>query len=151
LDQLGDPALRPRLLPTEESRHGGDVVADRHVREQANLLDHVADAAAQLDLGEREDADAVDADVGGVERDEAVHELQRRGLAAAGRTDEYAEAAGRDDERECVERGLVPSRIALRDRVEDDLARALLGLRLDGALAHDDDAAPASAPVAPPV
>ena len=43
------PAARIRAsVPAEQAGHGGDVVGDRLVREQADLLDHVADAAAQL-------------------------------------------------------------------------------------------------------
>ena len=84
-----------------------DVVGDRHVREEADLLDHVADPAAELDDGDLADAAPVDADVALVERDEPVHELQRRRLAAAGRADEHAERPGGDLERELVQRGLV--------------------------------------------
>ena len=36
-----------RLSQPEQPRHRGDVVGDRPVREQADLLDHVADAAPQ--------------------------------------------------------------------------------------------------------
>ena len=36
------------LVPAEQARDGRDVVADRPVREQADLLDHVADLAPQL-------------------------------------------------------------------------------------------------------
>ena len=51
------------LRPAEQPRHGGDVLGDGHVREEPDLLDHVADPAAQLRLVERRDAAAVDADV----------------------------------------------------------------------------------------
>ena len=56
VDALGDLALRP----AEQPRDGGDVVRDGHVREEADLLDHVADPAPQLRLVERADAAAVD-------------------------------------------------------------------------------------------
>ena len=69
-----------------------DVLADRHVREEPDLLDHVADPAPQLDDREVADAAAVDPDVALVEGDQPVDQLQRRRLAAAGRADEHAEA-----------------------------------------------------------
>ena len=94
------------------------------MREEADLLDHVADPAPQLDDRQLADAAAVDADVALVERDQAVDELQRRRLAAARRADEHAERARRDLERELVERVIVAARVALRHAVEDDLGRA---------------------------
>ena len=41
-------AVDAALVPAEQPRDGGDVVADRAVREQADLLDHVADLAPQV-------------------------------------------------------------------------------------------------------
>ena len=115
------------LRPAEESRDGGDVVADRHVREEADLLDHVADAAPQLDDGQIANRPPVDRDVAGVERDQPVDHLERRGLPAARRPDEHAERAGRDLERELVERRDVATRVLLADAVEHDLGGALHG------------------------
>ena len=48
----GASALRADV-PAEQARHDRHVVADGQVREQADLLDHVADAAAQLRSGPR--------------------------------------------------------------------------------------------------
>ena len=48
LEQLLDARGGALLVPAEQLRDGGDVVADRPVREQADLLDHVADLAPQL-------------------------------------------------------------------------------------------------------
>ena len=116
-------ATRPGLVlrPAEQPRDRGDVLADRHVREQADLLDHVADLAPQLDDGQIADAAAVDADLAGVERDQAVHHLQRRCLAAARRADENAERAGRDLQRQVVDRGRLAACVALGHVVERDL------------------------------
>ena len=74
--------------------------------------------------GRSRDAAAVDPDVARVERDQPVDHLQRGRLAAAGRADEHAERAGRDLEREVVERRRVAARVALRHVVEDDLGGA---------------------------
>ena len=116
--------MRARIFafgPAEEPRHRRDVLADRHVREEADLLDHVADPAAQLDEGQLADAAAVDPDLAGVERDQPVDHLQRGRLAAARRPDEDAERARRDLERQVVDRRRVTSRVPLRHVVEDDL------------------------------
>ena len=48
LEQLGDAGRGPVLLPAQQLRHGGDVLGDRAVGEEADLLDHVADLAPQL-------------------------------------------------------------------------------------------------------
>jgi len=48
IDQLIDSVTDPGCLPSEQPGHGGDVVGDRPVGEQADLLDDVADAAPQL-------------------------------------------------------------------------------------------------------
>ena len=71
VEELGDPVVRPRLRPAEQPRDGRHVVADRHVREEADLLDHVPDPASQLDDGQVADAAAVDPDVALVEGDRA--------------------------------------------------------------------------------
>ena len=49
LEQLADARPGPRPVPAEQPRHGGDVLRDRLVREQPDVLDDVADAPAQLD------------------------------------------------------------------------------------------------------
>ena len=49
VEQLLDPGVGALLVPAEQLGHGGDVGADGLVREQPDLLDDVADPAAQLD------------------------------------------------------------------------------------------------------
>ena len=61
-----DARRDPRGGPAEQLRHGGDVLRDRHVREQPDLLDDVADAAAQLDRVGARDVLALDDDAAGV-------------------------------------------------------------------------------------
>ena len=53
LEQLARARLAACAVPAEQRRHGRDVGLDRQVREQADLLDDVADAAAQLRPGRR--------------------------------------------------------------------------------------------------
>ena len=76
--------IRARGQP---SRRGTvrDVLGDGHVREEPDLLDHVADPAAQLGHVVVADARPVDADVAVVELDQAVDHLHRGRLARAGR------------------------------------------------------------------
>ena len=45
-EQLVDAALDPGAVPPEQAGNDGDVVEDAAVREEAALLDHVADAPA---------------------------------------------------------------------------------------------------------
>ena len=101
----------PRLRPAEQARHGGDVVGDRHVREEPDLLDHVADPAPQLDDGQVADAAPVDRDVALVEGDQPVDQLQRRRLAAA-RTGRRARRTSRPGSRARARASAAPSRPA---------------------------------------
>ena len=48
-DQLVDPRGHPRVVPAEQLRRDRDVLRDRHVRKQADALEHVADAPPQRD------------------------------------------------------------------------------------------------------
>ncbi len=93
------------LVPPEQPRHHADVVADREVREEADLLDHVTDATAQLGGGARADAHPVDQDVSVAQLDHPVREPQGGRLAAAGRADQHADLAGGHRQREVVDRG----------------------------------------------
>ena len=63
VEQLVDALRDPRARPAEQPRDGADVAGHGHVREEADLLDHVADPAPQLGHVERADARAVDRDV----------------------------------------------------------------------------------------
>ena len=102
-----------RAVPPEQARHHADVVPDREVGEEADLLDHVPDATAQLGRRARADADTVDQDVAVAQLDHAVHEPQGGRLAAARRTDEHADLTGGHGQREVVERGVGLAAVAL--------------------------------------
>ena len=100
LEQLVDAGRHPILLPAQEPRHGRDVGGDRLVREQPDLLDHVAHVPAELHGVGVGHVVAVEEDAAGGGLDEPVDQLQRRGLAAAGRPDEHADLVARHFERE---------------------------------------------------
>ena len=84
VEELVDALTDPLLRPAEQLRHDGRVPGHRHVREEADLLDHVADVAAKLRRVERSHAGVVEQDVALVDVDEPVHHLHRGRLAAAG-------------------------------------------------------------------
>ena len=93
---------------------GQHVLADRHGRERVRLLEHHADAHADL-LGPRAggvDVLAVEQDLA-VERgagDELVHaveQAQERGLAAARRSDQRGDLAGRHDQVDALEHEVI--------------------------------------------
>ena len=80
----------PRALfvaAVQQVRHIGYVLLDRHVREEDAALYGVADIPAQLHLVRPGDVLAVDQYLAGVRREQAVHQLERCGLAAAARAD----------------------------------------------------------------
>src|SRR5881397_1494831 len=72
-DALGGPPLEPR--------HQTHVALDREVREQADLLDDVADAAAQPRGLERVRELSGDPDLPRRGLEQAIDQLERRGLA----------------------------------------------------------------------
>ena len=94
-----------RLVVLEQLRHDADVLRDRHVRKQADLLDDVADVAAQLDLVGLADVLSADADGAGIRLDEPVDGLQSRRLPAAGGADQDHELPVRDREGQVLQNG----------------------------------------------
>ena len=101
------------VAAVEQVRHVGYVLLHAHVREQHAALDGVADVAAQLHLVHARYVLAVYQYRAGIGRQQAVHQLERRGLAAAGRADYGHELACFYAEIEVVEHGLVA--VALAD------------------------------------
>ena len=118
VQQLVHARRRPALVPAQQLRDRGDVVGDRAVREQADLLDHVADVAPQLVLVAVAHAAAADEDVAGRDVDHPVDHPHRGGLAAAGRPDEHADLARGHLEAEAVDGRAVGARVALGDLPE---------------------------------
>ena len=123
LEQLGGARPDPRAGPAEQLRHRADVRLHRHVWEEADLLDDVADRAAQLGDVVVADLPAVDPDVTARERDQAIDELERRRLAASRRPDQHADLPCRHGQRQVVDRRALPARVDLRGFVEDELGR----------------------------
>ena len=112
-EQLVDAAADPLPVPAEQLRHDRDVVLDLQVREKTDLLDRVADLAAQVSRPAVGDARSVEQDVPGGDVDHPVHHPHGRGLAAPGGPHQHADLSRGHGERERVHRGLVLARIAL--------------------------------------
>ncbi len=93
--QLGRAFLAARFIPAQHPGHHGDVLFNRHIREQANLLNDVADIAAQRDGIEIGCVFAVNKNLAAGGRDQPVNHLQRGGLAAARRAEQHAHFAFR--------------------------------------------------------
>ena len=118
--QLVDTLLDLRLVPVEETGHGGDVLPDCPVREQPDLLDDVADAPPELVDRNRLDRPTVDADGSRRRLDETVDHLEGRRLPAARRPDEHDDLTAVDVEVQAVDCGRRGTRECLGEVLEVD-------------------------------
>ncbi len=118
-DELLDAIGRPLLLPAQQLGHRRDVLRGGAVREQADLLDDVADRAPQLRCRHGHDVAAIDRDRAAGRLDHAVDHPHRRRLAAAAGAHEDHDLALRHLEVELVDRHR-PVGEALRHAVEGD-------------------------------
>ncbi len=90
IHQLFGTGFTACLVPAQHARHDGNVLFDGHVREQANLLDHVANVAAQGHGVHSAGVFAVNQDCPATWRNETVDHLQCSGFPAAGRAEQHA-------------------------------------------------------------
>ena len=123
--QLAGPVPGLGLVPAFEQRDGGDVVLDRAVREQAGLLNDVADAPPQPGRLDGGDVGAVQHDPALGRVDQPVDHPQAGGLAATARTDQDHGLAVGDLQVQRVDR-YCSARITLCHTLEGDQARASL-------------------------
>ena len=114
VEQLADALVGALPVPAEQLRDRGDVLGDRPVREQADLLDHVADLPAQLGRVAVAHGVVADQDVALGDLDRPVGHPHRGGLPAARWADQDADLAGRHVQGEMVDRGHLLPRIPLR-------------------------------------
>ena len=89
--QLPGDAVTLLLAVFQQGGYHADILSHRHVGEQADLLDHIADVAAQLHLVLGGDVLLVQIDLSRVGLDQTVYHLQCGGLTAAGGADEHGE------------------------------------------------------------
>ena len=90
-EHVADDLVALLLGVLQQLGHHADVLGHRHVGEQADLLDHIADVAAQLHLVLGGDVLLVQIDLSRVGLDQTVYHLQCGGLTAAGGADEHGE------------------------------------------------------------
>jgi hypothetical protein len=88
--------------PRQLQRHAC-VAFHAHVREEAGLLDDVADAAAELDRIGGAGGEAADANLSGGWHDEAVDHAEQRRLAAAAAAENRSDCAVRECEIDIAE------------------------------------------------
>ena len=81
LQQLVNAAPNARPFPADQREGDCHVLRDRHVREQADLLEHVPDAPPQLVRLDGRGILPVDDDASGTRFDQPVHHLEHRRLA----------------------------------------------------------------------
>ncbi len=104
LEELVHPTFDASAIPVPKARHSGDVVANRHVGEQACVLDDVAHLQPQLWGVHSAGVFAVDEDPAAVRIDEPIDHPKRRRLAATRWADEDACLAAGNLERQVPDR-----------------------------------------------
>ena len=93
------------LVVLQKPGHHTDVLGHGHVGEQADLLDDVADVAAQFYLVLGVDVLAVDGDGAGINVDQTVDGFEGSGFAAAGGADENHKLSIGDGEVQVLQNG----------------------------------------------
>src|SRR5205085_4812925 len=124
-----------------------DVLGDRLVWEQTNLLDDVADAAAKLRDLYRHDVATVDEHLAAGRLHESIDHLERGGFAAAARSDEHANIAGGHQQRQNVDGALSSILLADVSELDSGLLHLKVTVRRRGwASAADCRAGPVDTP-----
>ena len=83
VEQLAHTRADARLVPAEQARHDRDVLRDGHVRKEPDLLQHVADAPAQIERIPLPSCRAPRHGSSRVRQQQPVDELEDRALAGA--------------------------------------------------------------------
>ena len=122
VEQLVDPRRGAPAVPADQTGYDGDVGRHRLVREQPDLLDDVADPAAQLHRVAVGDVLAAQHDPAAGGLDQPVDHLHRGRLAAPGRADQDAQLTLPDLQVERVDDGLAG--VGLGQPLKSDHRRA---------------------------
>src|SRR5262245_37828169 len=120
VEQLRDAGLDVRFRPSKELRRDGDILSDRHMREQADALEYIADAPPQRRSVTALDRFSLEANLPTIRLEQPVYHLQRRGFAGPGCSHEGDEGAGVDGERHVAQRVAAFAVEGLRDVDEFD-------------------------------
>ena len=106
--EQGEQLAYSRLLlagaPGEQVEGDGHILPDGHVREEADLLEAVPDAAPQLEPLQGSRIRSGNSDRAGRGLDEPVDQLQRGGLAASRASQQHEKLSTRDLQREVLNR-----------------------------------------------
>jgi hypothetical protein len=97
--------LDARRFPPKEPGHHADVRGDRHVGEEADLLEDVADPPAELERIPLAGVAPPDRHMPAVRDDEAVDQLEERALARAAASDKRERLARRDIQIQTAQHG----------------------------------------------
>ncbi len=125
MQQLFRAAFDLCFGPAKQLWHRCNVLRDCHVREKADLLDHITDMATQLHGINPRDILAVDNDLAFGRIDQPVDHPHGRRLAATGRADQCCRRPLWHNERQIVDRSRTTLGIAFRDMFHRDHAEAL--------------------------
>ena len=124
VEEFVDARPLPVLVPSEHLRHRRDVVFDRLVREQPDLLDHVADASTQMHRIDVRDVLVLDVDAAARRLDQPVDHAQQRRLPTSRGADEHRDLAVGDFQRQFAHRERAV-RVPLADGFQTDHRRGL--------------------------
>ena len=113
VEQLLNARRDATLAPAEQARNRGHVLGDSLMREQPDLLDHVADLPAQRARLAPQHAAPPEQYVSRGQRDHPVDQAHRRGLARARRAYQDAHLPRGHGERELVDRRSLLPRVSL--------------------------------------
>ena len=123
VEQFVDPGGDIRLRPAQQPRADGDVLGHGHVREQADALEHIADAPAQQRSGLAAHGTALEPHLSLIRFDQAVDGLERGGLARSGGADQGGEGSGGEGEADAAQGEGSPAVEGLADVIQLDQRR----------------------------
>ena len=119
------PARLPQ--PRAALGHGRDVLLDRHVREQLQILERAADAEPRdLPVRQADDGLAEPEHLAAVRHQLAGHQVEQRGLAGAVGADQRGDDAGAQRERHVVDGLEAAESLRGTGHLQQDLAVSLL-------------------------
>ena len=122
-EQLTNALLGAGARPALQTGHQADVLRHREMREQTDLLDHVADAPAESRVILRRQVVARDPDVPGARCDESIDEPERGRFSSAAATEQDERLAGAHGKRHIIDERsalqLVPQAAHVEDHIHD--------------------------------
>src|SRR5215213_11682029 len=103
LEQFARAFANANRIPSLQPRHDADVVGNRHVREQTDILQHESRPSPQAYRLPLARIASLDENRARLRQQQSVHELEQRRLSRAAAADEGDDVTGRDRKVEMVE------------------------------------------------